>query len=131
MFMKLKIGLDIHGVISRKPEMFAVFSRTLLDAGHEVHVITGSALDHARKELADYGIEYSHLFSITDHHILMGTEKTHLEEGRPCFSPRIWDKTKAEYCKEVGIHLHLDDSLEYAKYFREPTLFSHFPSLGK
>jgi phosphoserine phosphatase len=131
MNVKLKIGLDIHGVISRKPEVFALLSRTLVDAGHEVHVITGSATEYAKKELAEYGITYTHLFSITDHHIKMGTEKTHFEEGRPCFSPRIWDKTKAEYCREQSIHLHLDDSLEYAKYFREPTLFSHFPSLGK
>jgi hypothetical protein len=30
----------------------------------------------------------------------------------------LWDKTKADYCKQVGITLHIDDSPVYGKYFK-------------
>lgn len=129
--MKLKIGLDIHGVISQKPEVFAMLSNLLVGEGHEVHVLTGSRKEDAVKELEEYRVAYTHLFSITDHHIEKATTPTHFEEGRPCYPARIWDKTKADYCKEHGIQIHLDDTLEYGKYFREPTFFGHFPRLGK
>lgn len=129
--IRLKFGCDIHGVIDRRPEIFAELFCVLIGSGHEVHVLTGSTAEDAKKELDQYGIQYTHLFSITDYHASNGTPVTHYEDGRPCFASRVWDKTKAEYCKEHGLHIHLDDTMEYAKYFRDQTFFGYFPRLGK
>ena len=41
----MKIGLDFHGVINTSPEFFGLISKLLLDAGHEVHIITGNDID--------------------------------------------------------------------------------------
>ena len=39
-----KIGIDIHGVITRYPEFFSVMIKGLMNEGHEVHVVTGARL---------------------------------------------------------------------------------------
>jgi hypothetical protein len=64
---KLKLGLDFHGVIDTFPEMIAEMSRMFVAAGHEVHVITGLKRDAiVQKGLDDFGIHYTHYFSIVE-----------------------------------------------------------------
>lgn len=116
----IKIGLDIHGVIDSKPEFFAELSRSLVAAGHEIHIITGPPLSAVRDELQKYGIEYTHSFSIVEHHVALGTDIRWDEKGHGHLDPYLWDKTKAEYCQRVGIDLHLDDSDAYNYFFKTP-----------
>src|SRR3972149_10737015 len=40
--------------------------------------------------------------------------------GTPWIDKTEWDKTKAEYCRREGIHLHFDDTPEYEGYFTTP-----------
>ena len=63
MRQKLKIGLDIHGVIDTYPEKFKMLSCALVQYGAEVHVITGVKRDAGvDKLLTDAGIQFTHLF---------------------------------------------------------------------
>lgn len=122
----MKIGLDLHGVISDNPHYFENLSYALISMGWEVHIITGGSTEKAEKELLKYGFvkhaNYTHLFSVLDYHIEKGTRIVgwHPVLLNPEFPNEEWDKTKADYCKKHNIGLHLDDSMIYEKTFTTP-----------
>ena len=122
----MKIGLDLHGVISDQPEFFKQLMRSLRNQSWEVHIITGGSIKKAEQELKKLdivqGYEYTHLFSVLDYHIEKGTRIVgwHPVLLNPEFPNEEWDKTKADYCREHEIGLHLDDSMAYEKTFTTP-----------
>ena len=119
----MKIGLDFHGVLNTLPVLIEL-SELLVKNGHEVHVITGGMKQNMESELnvsgMVYGVHYSHFFSISDSLIAKGEVPTWDAPGRPMFDDDIWNKTKATYCRDHGIELHLDDSDIYGSYFTTP-----------
>ncbi len=115
-----KVGIDIHGVADAKPEFFKALTKVLVDAGWEVHLITGARKSLEADIVKDIGITYTHFFSITDYHVELGTEIRWDEKNEPHLDPYQWDKTKAEYCERTGIDLHLDDSDIYQYFFKTP-----------
>jgi len=116
-----KIGLDYHGVITVIPEILAPLTQKWCEAGNELHVITGHRItEEFKTTLRSLGIAFTHLFSISDFHHEIGTSMTGYEEGRPIIAEEIWNKTKALYCQEHSIDLHIDDSKEYGQYFTTP-----------
>lgn len=127
--MKLKFGFDIHGVIDAMPDVFALLSNLLVDAGHEVHILTGSKWNDAiEQNLHDMGLKWTHHFSITDHHISIGTpmkydpnpEHPWIDTGDKDQDNVLWDKAKADYCQLHEIDLHIDDTMRYNDYFTTP-----------
>jgi hypothetical protein len=117
---KIKIGLDLHGVIDARPEFFKELTRLFVENGHEVHIITGAVPTTELQKIKELGVSYTHLFSITDHHKQIGTPITWDEKGHPHLDTYLWDKTKAEYCKKHDIDLHIDDSDIYHYFFKTP-----------
>jgi hypothetical protein len=114
---QLRIGLDIHGVVDARPDLFAPLTKTLVEAGHEVHILTGARkTPKIEKELEEMGIVYTHFFSILDYQGELGT---HIEKDENGY---MWDKSKADYCIEKGIDLHIDDSIAYDLLFKTPFL---------
>ncbi|MDE1875121.1 MAG: hypothetical protein KGI79_03315 [Patescibacteria group bacterium] len=120
MAQKIKIGLDLHGVVDARPELFRELARALIANGHEVHIITGGRKENETALLKSFDIPYTHFFSITDHHESLGTPIEWDENGDPHLDTYLWDKTKAEYCLEHGIDLHVDDSDIYHYFFKTP-----------
>jgi hypothetical protein len=116
-----KFGFDVHGVLDDLPETFRILNNVLYDAGHEVHVITGSHITPEIEDmLLEMGIKYTHIFGIADHHRDNGTEMSYDDDGTPWLDKEKWDRTKGDYCQKHGIHLHFDDSDEYKKHFTTP-----------
>lgn len=117
-----KFGFDIHGVLDKHPNLLLIM-KALLDAGHDVHVLTGPsfhlAVEHLEALGAELGVHYNHLFSITDHLISMGYDVVWRDPQNPVFSDAPWDSAKAEYCKVQGICMLLDDSPVYGQYFEK------------
>jgi hypothetical protein len=123
--MKLKIGVDVHGVADIYPELFAELTQLLVTHGHEVHVITGSRITTAfRVGLEQLGLRWTHEFSITDYHESIGTEVVNDSKGDPHMPAKIWNPVKAWYCKENGIHMMLDDSPTYGRFFSKDILYA-------
>lgn len=126
---KFKLGLDIHGVIDSLPEVFSFLSKAVVDAGGEVHILTGSKIEQAKEELKKYNITYTHLFSIQDYHEKLGTptKGTHPKYGFPMIDDDAWDLTKGDYCRKHNISIHIDDTLVYNENFTTPfaRLWSH------
>jgi hypothetical protein len=89
------IGLDLDNTISDLPEFFSVVAAALVDAGHEVHIITyrepGTDAG-VRSELEQLGMRYTRL---------------HLPR-RSCSAPE-W---KAELAADLGLDLMIEDSPE-------------------
>lgn len=122
----MKLGLDLHGVMTDTPEFYLDLCWCLSSCGWEIHIITGGSIEKALKELGDLGFQkgthYSHLFSVLDYHLEKGTRITgwHPVMKNPEFPDTEWDRTKADYCREHNIGLHLDDSTIYEGYFTTP-----------
>ncbi|CAM0066862.1 hypothetical protein VPHD485_0201 [Vibrio phage D485] len=107
----IKLGLDIHGVIDKAPELFTLISKLPV----EVHIITG-----IKEELDDHvpdELEYDKWFSIHQHLEDKGVVFSYDEKGRPWCDPKLWDDAKAEYCKEHNITMLIDDSPNYVDSF--------------
>ncbi len=119
--MKLKIGIDLHGVATDSKEMFSILTKTLVAAGHEVHIITGPQVGpRLLDEIKGLDLAYTHIFSITDYHVGIGTRIEWDERGNPFVDDYLWDRTKADYCLREGISLHFDDSDAYNYFFKTP-----------
>ncbi len=120
----MKIGLDIHGVCDTSPEFFKVLTKLFVDAGHEVHILTGRRVsDGAIKEIEDLNISYTHFFSIADYHESSGTKMSNDNNGNPWMDDETWDRTKGDYCKRNNIDFCLDDTERYGRYFETPFAF--------
>jgi len=118
----MKFGLDFHGVIDKNPKLYSALSKALVAAGHEVHIITGS---HRSPELLtkikeEFGVEFTHFFSIADYHKSIGTAMRYDDKGTPWMKEETWNNTKHEYCYREHIDLHFDDSERYLNMFQTP-----------
>lgn len=117
----MKLGLDVHGVIDVRPEIFSLISNMYVISGHEVHIITGSEdSPRLRATLGHYGIKYTHLYSIISYHKNNGLHVRYDDPENPWIDKDIWDRSKAEYCAKNDIDLHIDDSGIYGRYFLTP-----------
>lgn len=122
---KLKIGLDIHGICDANPEFFSELSRLFVNAGHDVHIITGRRVsDGALDEIRDLGLSYTHFFSISDYHVEKGTKVWEDDEGNPWLEGELWDRTKGDYCAKNQIDFHIDDTARYGDYFKTTFMLS-------
>lgn len=120
---KRKVGLDVHGVITKYPEVFAQLTHQLLSRNHEVHIVTGARVNRELVEkLIRHNIVWTTIFSIVDYHELIGTRVRYDENG-PWIKGNLWDKTKAQYAKKVRLDWHIDDSEVYGKFFKKPTRY--------
>lgn len=117
----MKIGIDLHGVITYDPGLFSELSKEFLKNNHEIHIITGSLLNDALSyKLRKYGMVWTELFSISSHHKGNGGEISYDKKGDPWIDPDIWNKAKGIYCYENNIAFHIDDTLRYKEFFKTP-----------
>lgn len=120
---KLKIGIDIHGVIDKYP-FFKEMAKCMLAGGHEIHIITGTTFTKAKNDLRSIGmvstINYTNIFSVTDKLIANNIPVKWKTPNDPIFPDDIWNKAKADYCTANNIDIHFDDSDIYGLYFTTP-----------
>lgn len=115
----MKFGIDIHGVADTKKKFFAIFTQRLIEAGHKVHIITGSQRTvQSENQLRDWGIRYTHFFSVADKLIAEGCVVHWKDKDNPFFDDVYWNDVKAKYCEQQKIDIHFDDSEEYGKHFK-------------
>lgn len=116
---KPKIGVDFHGVINTKPDFFREFCREALKIGLEVYIISGGPRETILAYLNQYQIPYTKLWCIFDYY-----EQRHqvefYDDGSFRIDDELWNKAKAEYCKEQNICIHIDDSAIYGREFVTP-----------
>lgn len=120
----MKFGFDIHGVLDTHPEVYAAMTQALVAAGHEVHVITGAVwTQETDDQLKEFGIEWTHFFSITTYHEEKGEIEVKWVDGKPYMDADAWNCTKAEYCRDNDIAWLIDDSPVYGKHFDDANIY--------
>ncbi len=120
----MKFGFDIHGVVDTHNRVYSVMTGALVEAGEEVHIITGAQRTLALEEmLRAGGIAWTHWFSIVQYHLDRGDVAVKFVDGNPWMDREIWNRTKAEYCAREGIDLMIDDSPIYGSYFTGQTIY--------
>jgi len=115
----MKVGLDIHGCIDVYPDIFSKFSKSLVDKGHEVHIITGREWKHAEQEVKDLNISYTHHYSIVDHHRVQNTEMWTNANGGWMMAADKWNRSKGDYIWTNRIDVHFDNDNEYVNWMPE------------
>jgi len=127
----MKLGLDIHGVIDKRPEDFASLAAAVIWTGGEVHIITGGSVTEDMKEkVKAFGVAWTHFFSVYDYMESIDEPQVgviQFPDGtvQKKFDPERWDMVKADYCKKNSINLHIDDTETYGVHFTTPfMLFS-------
>lgn len=124
-------GFDFHGVLDTH-KVFRVMAQALINDGHKVHIITGEEDTPAfRKQLKALGINFHKVFSITSYHKRNGTKVRYDKKGEPWMSKKMWNKTKADYCRAQKIDLHIDDTAVYGEFFSTPFLLLRSPCGNK
>lgn len=119
--MTIKIWLDIHWVIDELPDFFSFLSRAIVDAWWEVFILTWIHWsDKIEEDLKKKWIVWTDHFSISDYHRKIWTQMVYKSENHPFIEDKLWDSSKAEYCKQNGIDLCIDDSAKYNDYFETP-----------
>ncbi len=91
----MNVGIDIDATITETPEIFALLSHALREAGHRVYVVSyrdPNSLDESRAEVDGYGISYDDIFHPQDH------------EDIPQF--------KARMARELELDIFFDDMPE-------------------
>jgi hypothetical protein len=123
--LKVRVGLDIHGVIDTDPVFFADIAQVVRDRGGEVFIITGreDGVD-LRRELEEYGMNsklYNGILSITSYQKSRGTPVSYLDDrkSQPIMEPEVWNPTKAALCASAGIDVMIDDSALYETFFKD------------
>lgn len=103
----MKVALDIDDTITRHPAFFAFLSRALLDAGHEVVIITfRENRETTAADVAGWGIAYSQLITST------------LDA---CFEHGV-DEWKGAVCRQQGIDLFFEDNAQVLQHVCEQTV---------
>jgi len=125
---KLRIGLDMHGVITDDPNFFSDLARMLIDHDNEVYIVTGREdCDELQGELRECnminrdGKLYSSILSITTYQKGQGIPISYLDGrlSQPMMDPSIWNPTKAMLCATAGVDIMIDDSVLYESYFKD------------
>lgn len=118
----MRIGLDYHGLIDQAFPLWSVITKSLVENGHEVHIITGGRFKDLESDLKKYKIKYTHFFSITEHLERSGIPYL-VHKDKYTFDNDTWNKAKAKYCKTHKISYHFDDTETYGKYFTTPFFY--------
>jgi len=135
----MKIGLDYHGVITHQPQLWKFITNSIISNGGQVHIITGGTLrtipNPILEQLNRWEIPYTKIHSVYDYlretgaPTLTGIRTFPDGTTQTKYDDEVWDRVKGEMAKELGIHLHIDDTPQYGKYFNSIPFLLYNPSL--
>ena len=114
-----KIGIDFHGVINTNPVFFKDLANAFLQQHISIHIISGGPSDYIGEYLRKYHIPYTQIWCIYDYYDNKGLITTR-DDGSFYMDDELWNKAKADYCRQNAICLQIDDSSVYGTYFTTP-----------
>ena len=117
----LKVGIDLHGVLTEYPNEMKMILRALRKMGVIVSIVSGPKYNEIERELKDLGFEfgkhYVHINSVVDFLITSGVKMWQDENEDWWASDEEWWSSKAMICKRYGIDVLIDDSPRYKPAF--------------
>ena len=125
----MKIGIDLHGVITDDSPRWRAACHAWMVLGYEVYILTGSTRNDALTELYKLkmfqGSDYTNIVSVTDFLLSEKLPWQYDKHGRPSFDLKEWNSAKGRLAELLELDVHYDDTLEYAQYFKT-TRFEHY-----
>jgi len=120
----MKIAFDIHGTLDTHKVLRTLAQFLTLDVNNVVYIISGPEHDVIAKRLEKLGIDPSRftIISIVDYLRSKGV-KFHMVKSRPFCDEDKWWTSKGDICREQGIELIFDDSIQYEENMPETTTF--------
>lgn len=113
----MKIGVDIHGTADVYFDFFQELCRLFVEAGHEVHIVTGRRQKEIEPEIKSLGLMYTHFFSMTDYHEELGTPMSYGPWKNPWMDEETWNRTKGDYAARVGLDMMFENSDDFWPFF--------------
>ena len=115
---KIRIGLDIHGVIDKYLDIFVPLTHKWIKK-HEIYIITGQEWDKVSYIIYENDIAFTDHFSIVDYHKTIGTKiwDNDMRGLGYWMDKSEWIKSKGMYATSIGLNIHFDDTPEYFDYF--------------
>ena len=123
----MKIGFDLHGVLTEAPEILKPILMALRLRGDEIYVLSGPpriVIEAELKKLRYFeGVHYDHLFSMIDYAREKGHEIWEKPKGHYWCDDKIWWTLKGKCCHENEIEILFDDRPEYRAHLPINTTF--------
>ena len=122
----MKVGLDIHGVLSDHEFMSSIIEK-LKAEGHELYVISGAPKEELKVELIELGYQveqFNEIYSIIDYLLDINAPGKiwHNEKGWWYDDDVRWWKIKAEICELHNIDVLIDDQEKYKQEYLKDKL---------
>lgn len=115
----IKIGIDYHGVITANPQFFKEFNTLALEQGIEIFVLSGGFEKDIAEFMQQKQIPYTFIWSLADY-FNANKQLVYLPDGSFKVDNNLWNKAKADFCRQNGINFHIDDSVLYGEHFSTP-----------
>jgi len=124
---KLKIGIDVHGVLDTYPEVIIPMMRMFRIMGHKNIIISGPTLSMIEKDLKKIpGMENHNKYpflvegicSVVDFLKANGYKTWKDDDGNVWAAEEDWWTSKAKICKDEEIDILIDDSRRYESAFK-------------
>ena len=124
----MKIGVDVHGVITHNPGGFKRFLSNQM-AKHEVFIVSGPPEEDVKEELDALGIyeghHYDQILSVIDYLRYAGhkTWEDPVGSGHWWADSKVWWATKSQIARDYQIDVLIDDHDRYSQGMPDFTIF--------
>ena len=127
----MRIAFDVHGTIDKDPEVFKPMMKALLEADHEICIVSGPPKDQIFKELAklEYieDVHFRRVYSVVDFiKEYSDVEMTQDEKGYWWCEDYYWWRSKAEICGFYNINVIYDNEIKYSYDMPHHVTFLHW-----
>jgi hypothetical protein len=126
----MKIAFDIHGTISKDPDVFKPMMEALVNSGVEVFIISGPPEEQIRSELTKLGyfesIHYQrcNVLSVVDYlRFNSSIPMTQDEKGHWWCDDFYWWESKGILCDNFKINMIIDNEMRYKSNMPDITTF--------
>ena len=117
----MKLGIDIHGVLDKHPEIIKPLMEMFIKSGNTVYIISGSPINKIFKELKELRCialkHFHYAISIIDFLKSKGVKFRVDGGGNWWCDEDTWWESKARICNELKIDVLIDDSKKYKPHF--------------
>lgn len=123
----MRVGINVHGVITTDPGLWATYLRRMVLDGYRVYIISGPPMVPLMEELTALGLEkgkhFSQVLSVVDFIKHSGIEMEERTPGHWWTDEETWNSAKGKLCEIHEISLVVDDMAAYEKWMPELTTF--------
>ena len=124
----MRIGVDVHGVITHDPEGFKKFLEAQM-AGNLIYIVSGPPAEDVTRELESYGIHegehYYKVLSVIDY--LKETGQKVWEDppgsGHWWAGEEVWWGAKSMIARKYVLDIIIDDQERYSQGMPDFTIF--------